>query len=206
MATYCTASGVKAYLNDSAFSSIESSGDFPSNSIIEDWIEIKEDKIDGWCDRTFKEKTSQVEYYDHDQGNILLVDNYPIISISELGELQSDWSYEALTKTRNEDTDSSYYIKDSEAGKIHLNDPIYDEQAYKLTYTYGYTSSTRPKWIKELCKLMTAKKVLSRILIDNDDNENRREWTRFIDDVLQVEIDELKEMIERRFRTFARGV
>ena len=203
-AVYCSASGVKVFLNDSAFDSTDSTGDFPSDLVITDYIEMNQEFLNALCDRQFTQVDDEIEYVDFESGNLILLKNYPVVSVSEVGELQSDFTYTTLTDTRDTDTDSSFYLKDSSAGIIRLSDPIQDEQAYRVTYSYGY--ATVPKWVAKLCLLMTCRDVVMRLANSTDSTELMREWTRLCEKILDPEIKKLTELVRNRFRFVARAI
>ena len=203
MATYCTADDVKNYLNSSAFSSTDSTGDFPSDSVINSMIENNEEIIDELCDTIFTTK-EVTEYYDHDASNdLLILDHYPVVSVSAVYELQSDYSYEELTETRDRDMDDSYYLKDEKAGIIILSDPITDVDAYKVTYTYGYSSV--PKYVKKLCILMTVRDIINRLANSTDSPDIANAWMKQLA-LLNKEIEKIEEVVVRRYRRIVRGM
>ena len=195
---YTTASGVKLYLNSVSYST----EDWPSDSEIEFLIDLNDSIIDRMAGKTYA-TASGVEYYDCNGYEKLITDHAPIITITELAELQDDGTYAAMTETRDDDVSSSYYVENYDAGIIHLNDPISDNNAYRLTYTWGY--STTPAWVSKLSLLLTVRDVLQRLASSNDSQELMREIENQIK-MINIEIDKLGQLIDMEFLCHARGL
>ena len=205
MATYCTASGVKLRLDSSAFSGVDRSGDFPSDSEIVDLIEINEGIINEMCGGVTFSTETVTEYYDHAGQSVLVLRNFPVVSITSMYELDSD-SYQEMTATDPGDgstTTKRYYLKDSDAGLIWLWSPITDTDAYKITYTYGYSSV--PSYIQKICELMTCRDVVMRLHSACETPELQAEYRGAIK-LLNTEINWLEDLITRQYRYRARSI
>lgn len=190
--TYCTASGVKAFINDSTAYDAD---DFPSDAEILELINMADNFIDYRTDRVWY-LASGVEYYDHNGEEILLSRHFPIVSVTELAEIQSDFTYSALIETRNTDNSDGFFIKDADSGQIYISDPTSDLQAYRLTYQWGF--STTPKIIQRLSTYMVARDILFRLSSSNDDSDITRQWNNEIT-LFEREIARMFDVLEREY-------
>lgn len=109
--------------------------DTNDDTFLTNLISRVEKEVKEYCQRDF-EAADYMEYYDGDGTDTLLVDNYPINSVSEL--------YDDPDREFGTDTliDSSDYIIYSEEGKIVLDGSTFSKgnKNIKIVYNAGYTT------------------------------------------------------------------
>jgi len=134
-----------------------------SDAAVDDELESISERIskifETFCDRTFTE-TTWTEYYDGGGKNILVLDHYPIISITSIYD-DSDWGWGA---TYLVDSDN-YMIKNDREVVYKSGYVFYDYiQNVKVTYVAGY--STIPADLKHVAILETIRSYKSRKDVD----------------------------------------
>lgn len=114
------------------------------DDLIQNLITRISDDIEKTCGRSFHSATF-TEYYNGDGGNRLLLNNYPISSITSL--------YDDTDRNYGSDTliDSGDYISDDAAGMVILDGGLFAEglKNIKITYVAGY--STIPSDLERAC-------------------------------------------------------
>jgi len=114
--------------------------------------------IEGYCDRRFKEQTAQVEYYDGNDIDALLLRNRPVTSTTTFTLEARDTS---LNNNDFSTIPADNYFVDNAAGVVGgLSAFTGRWDRYRVTYSYGY--STIPSDLAEACATLAA------YLVSND--------------------------------------
>lgn len=131
----CTLQEVKDYLDIQGTNTT-------SNTVIGGLCDAVSSIADAYCGRTL-ESTTHTEYYSAYGSSYLVLNNYPITSVSGV--------YDDVSRVWDDDTiiDSADYIVDSNI--IYLNGYYFSggAKAVKVVYTAGYTSNTIPQDLKQ---------------------------------------------------------
>ena len=127
--------------------------------------------IENYCNRKFV-STAYTEYYDGNNRSKLLLNQYPIISVTSIDR----WEYltQASIQTYTEHTDFEIY---SDEGIIYKSMGWFKgHKAYKIVYTAGYATAAMPEDLKqgckEICKLLWILKDKQGLKGDNDGVRN----------------------------------
>jgi len=126
------------------------------DTLLTNLISRVEKEVKEYCQRDF-EATDYTEYYDGDGTDTLLVDNYPINSVSELyDDPDRDFGADTLI-------DPSDYVIYSEEGKVVLDGSVFSKgkKNIKIVYNAGYT--TIPADLEQaVIKLVAAEYLLGQ--------------------------------------------
>jgi len=138
-------------------------------------------EIEKFCERTFAQANS-TEYYDGDGTDTLLIDNYPINSITSL--------YDDTDRTYGSDTliDSDDYVFYSEEGKIVLDGGTFSIglKNIKIVYNAGY--STIPEDLEQACIKKVAAEYLESqkgIVATKGESNDISKWREEADKVIE---------------------
>lgn len=134
------------------------------NSVITDFIDQIESKIQEIAKRTLTYQTNSTQYLDvEEKQRTFFTRNFPVNTIS-------------VARNKNDETDTpdwesltsglgNHYImtdEDKKIGRIRFIDkwPDKGKNRLRVIYSYGYSSGDVPNVVKELATLETARKVL----------------------------------------------
>ena len=118
--------------------------------------------IDDYFKHDWQQHADEVEYYDGNGLDKLILRNYPLISVSEIATRGAS-GFGALTVYNPATNEGTWEILKLASSIIRWHGtgkPSMDESNIKVTYTYGYAST--PQKIKDLSAMIAASFTLMR--------------------------------------------
>lgn len=148
------------YINTSYYESRQdvtlNDTDFPTTSLVEEWITEASSKIDRDLNKTFEQGTYTYTIISSDlkkRTSMLFLPITPISDVTVQIDANSDDFNQSFTEIENK-------IMDSELGIIKLRQPV-QLQEVQVTYTGGYSDVDIPSNVKRLCYLLVLKNKIN---------------------------------------------
>lgn len=164
--TYTTTTEVAAELGGITITSTSS----PSTTQVTSWIRDAEAEINSLTGMSWNTQSltgSVYEYHDYKGNNRLILNNAPVISITKVEYISSDWGAPSVTWTEltegRTSSDSFIVYKDEGLIQFHNNTsgthlPKRGVQNVRVQYSYG--KATVPNEIKRFATLLVAKRYM----------------------------------------------
>jgi len=126
-------------------------------------ITAVQDLADSICNRTLEETTYTGEVYDGTGTDELYLNNYPVVSVSEV---KYGWIWDGSSRSTMASTD---YLLDSDIGRLTFGfNSVKKNQMFEISYIAGYSSDPSNE---------TTPWDLKKILMDEIENQMNKTFT-----------------------------